>query len=128
MSTRDHHCPRCEKDWHCIGCHTRDDERLCDTCQEQEDRWQEIVKKVFENFQCPMDEEKVRQGAIQAYFAVAGCTVDFVSGEIKDSVTGKVRAQLHDYKMNSEGQLECHVQIHRAISYIPITVSVGKAA
>lgn len=32
MSSREHHCPRCGRIWHCGGCDTSEDERLCDDC------------------------------------------------------------------------------------------------
>lgn len=36
MSSREHDCPLCGKEWHCEGCHTREGTRLCDECSTQQ--------------------------------------------------------------------------------------------
>lgn len=35
MSSREHLCPRCGREWHCEGCHTREVVRDCDSCAEE---------------------------------------------------------------------------------------------
>jgi hypothetical protein len=32
MSSREHDCPKCGKEWHCEGCDNQEETRLCDDC------------------------------------------------------------------------------------------------
>lgn len=35
MSSREHSCTLCNKEWHCEGCETREVDKLCDECKDR---------------------------------------------------------------------------------------------
>ena len=102
MSSRDHHCPRCDKDWHCIGCHTQDTERLCDNC---------------------MNVPGEIQDALRAHFALVGLTVDFQSGEVRDPASGRLHAHLDSYGRDGD-QISFTLTLKHEIKFIPAEITV----
>lgn len=54
MSSRDHICSGCRKEWHCLGCEDANEIIICEECKMKEEQ----VEDVFTYHSCGPEEEK----------------------------------------------------------------------